>query len=221
MDPILHLEHVARRFRGPGGTVPVLADVSLTLNDHEFVTVQGQSGCGKTTLLLIAGGLLAPTEGTVELKGKALYGLSAEERSRFRAAHLGFVFQQFHLIPYLSVLDNILAAGLAAPSAPDECRARELAQRFGLGHRLHHVPALLSTGEQQRTALARALLNRPALVLADEPTGNLDRENGEIILNALSEFASEGGSVLLVSHDPAVVRHAHRAFRLRCGTLEA
>jgi putative ABC transport system ATP-binding protein len=221
MEPILQLGNVVLGFRGPDGAVPVLTGVSLAVAPGEFVTVQGKSGSGKTTLLLVAGGLFAPDEGTVTLKGESLYGLPTEARSRFRAAHLGFVFQQFHLIPYLSVLDNILAAGLAAPSPGAESRARELAGRFGLAHRLRHVPAALSTGEQQRTALCRALLNRPALLLADEPTGNLDRENGELILAALSEFAAEGGAVLLVTHDPAATRHAHRALRLRNGMLEA
>jgi ABC-type lipoprotein export system ATPase subunit len=198
--------------------VRALDGVSLALEPGDFVVVQGPSGCGKSTLLLAAGWLLRPDQGAVRIDGQDVYDLSPEDRSRFRAARLGFVFQQFHLVPYLDVLDNILVPTLALP--PDaglRDRALGLAERFGMTDRLHHVPAALSVGERQRTALARALLNRPALLLADEPTGNLDAENGRLVLEALAEFARNGGAVLLVTHDEDAGRFAQRRLRLQNG----
>jgi ABC-type lipoprotein export system ATPase subunit len=181
--------------------------------------VQGPSGCGKTTLLLAAGGLQVPDGGRVTVAGQDLFALSSEERAGFRAAKIGFVFQQFHLIPYLSVLDNVLAPSLASPSPDNRARARELIARFGLTERADHVPAALSTGERQRAALARALLNKPQLLLADEPTGNLDADNGRLVLGYLADFAKEGGAVLLVTHDLRVAEYAHRIVRLQNGRL--
>jgi ABC-type lipoprotein export system ATPase subunit len=193
--------------------------ISLTVAPGEFVAVQGPSGCGKTTLLLAAGGLLQPSSGLVLVNGQDPYALSPEDRARFRAAHLGFVFQQFHLIPYLSVLDNVLAPCIALPPAGAGDRACELIAHFGLEDRALHVPAELSTGERQRVALARALLNRPKLLLADEPTGNLDRDNARIVLGYLAEFAKSGGAVLLVTHDAAAAEFAQRTLRLIEGRL--
>jgi putative ABC transport system ATP-binding protein len=183
------------------------------------VAVQGPSGCGKTTLLLAAGGLLQPSNGRVLIDGQDPYAFSPEQRARFRGQKIGFVFQQFHLIPFLSVLDNILAPTLAFPTPDAPEHARELIAHFGLQDRVHHVSASLSTGERQRTALARALLNRPKLLLADEPTGNLDGDNGVIVLNCLAEFAKNGGAVLLVTHDSAAVQAAHRVVCLCEGKL--
>lgn len=212
---LLELTQVTKTYRtGQPGEVPALTGVSLALAAGEFVAVQGPSGCGKTTLLLIAGGLLAPTDGRVRLKQEDPYAMSADQRAGFRARHLGFVFQQFHLVPYLSVLDNVLAPALAAAVPDARDRAEELVAHFGLQSRRLHVPGELSTGERQRTALARALLNRPSLLLADEPTGNLDRENAGVVLKHLVEFARAGGAVLLVSHDEQAVQHADRIMRL-------
>ena len=214
---LLELAQITKTYRaGQPGEVRALPGFSLSLAAGEFVAVQGPSGCGKTTLLLIAGGLLAPTEGRVLLNRQDPYALSADQRAGFRAAHLGFVFQQFHLVPYLSVLDNVLAPALAA-SVPDaRDRAEALVAHFGLHSRRLHVPGELSTGERQRTALARALLNRPKLLLADEPTGNLDRENAGIVLDHLVEFARTGGAVLLVSHEEQAIKHADRIVHLPC-----
>ncbi len=212
---LLELHQVARTYRaGQPGEVRALPAIDLALAAGEFVAVQGPSGCGKTTLLLIAGGLLAPTAGRVTLVGADPYALSADERAGFRARYLGFVFQQFHLVPYLSVLDNVLAPALAVALPGARERAEELVARFGLHARRRHVPGELSTGERQRTALARALLHRPQLLLADEPTGNLDRENAGLVLDCLVEFARAGGAVLLVSHDAQAVQHADRVMHL-------
>ncbi|MCI0457069.1 MAG: ABC transporter ATP-binding protein [Gemmataceae bacterium] len=207
---MLAISNLTKTYRGPAGPVTVLDGLSLDVAAGEFVAVQGRSGCGKTTLLLTAGGLLRPDSGRVTLAGQDLYVLSEEGRARFRARHVGFVFQQFHLVPYLSVLDNVLAPTLALRSPDARDRAEQLLTTFGLAHRARHVPAELSTGERQRTALARALLNRPQLLLADEPTGNLDRDNSEIVLGHLSDFARSGGSVLLVTHDPEAAARAQR-----------
>ena len=212
---LLELSAISKTYRdGEPGEVRALAAVDVALSAGEFVAVQGPSGCGKTTLLLIAGGLLAPSAGVARVAGQDPYVLKPDERARFRAQHLGFVFQQFHLVPYLSVLDNVLAPGLAADVPNARERAEELIARFGLQARRLHVPGELSTGERQRTALARALLNRPRLLLADEPTGNLDRENAEIVLRHLAEFADRGGGVLLVSHDADAAKHADLVIEL-------
>jgi len=218
--PLLELHDVSKTFAGPQGEVRAVANVTLSVASGEFVAIRGPSGCGKTTLLLAAGSLLAPDNGEVRITGENPYQLSPEQRARFRAERIGFVFQQFHLVPYLSVLDNILVPSLAVARNDARQRAEELAARFGLTDRLHHVPSQLSTGERQRTALARALLNEPKLLLADEPTGNLDDENGQVVLRSLAEFAKNGGAVLLVTHDPAAAAVATRTLRLRNGKLE-
>lgn len=216
---MLTVEGLSKTFRGPSGAVCAVAGVGLSAAGGEFVAVQGPSGCGKTTLLLACGGLLPPDAGRVLVNGRDVYGLSAGARARLRAEAVGFVFQQFHLVPYLNVLDNILTAALALPAPGARQRAAELAEQFGLASRLWHVPAELSTGERQRTALARALLNRPRLVLADEPTGNLDEENARVVLNSLRDFAQAGGAVLLVTHDAAAAQYAGRRLRFTEGRL--
>lgn len=217
----LELQDLGMTFAGPDGPVCAMDGVSLALEAGEYAVVQGPSGCGKSTLLLAAGGLLRPVRGHVRIDGEDPYAMSPEDRSRFRASHVGFVFQQFHLIPYLDVLDNILIPSLAVSDAAAlRDRALHLAERFGMSGRLRHVPAELSTGERQRTALARALLNRPGVLLADEPTGNLDAENGRCVLEALAEFAREGGAVMLVTHDPDAASFASRRIRMRAGRMD-
>lgn len=219
MDTILELRDVQKHFRRPDGVVRAVEGVSLQIGAGEFVAVQGPSGSGKTTLLMAAGVLMQPDSGAVVIAGEEPYKLSAEQRAGFRAAHIGFVFQQFHLVHYLNVLDNVLTAALALPAADAKERARGLIERFGLSSRVGHVPSELSTGERQRVALARALLNRPKLLLADEPTGNLDEENGRLVLDCLAGFAKEGGAVLLVTHDPKAAQVSHRALRMENGKL--
>jgi putative ABC transport system ATP-binding protein len=215
---LLDINNVSKTYRTPSQDVHALSGISLTLDVGEFKAVCGPSGCGKSTLLLLAGGLLAPTEGQVQIAGEDPYALSPDERAGFRAENIGFVFQQFHLVPYLTVLENVLVAtiGTNLPSASD--RALELLKQFGMDHRLNHVPAELSTGERQRTAMARALMNRPKLLLADEPTGNLDSENAEIIMWNLVNFANEG-AVLLVTHDSRVLEYVQKVEWIREGRL--
>lgn len=216
----LLLSGISKGFHGPTGPVPVLDQVGLTLASGSINAIHGASGSGKTTLLLIAGGLLRPDQGSVTLAGGDLYACPPGRRAALRAAGIGFVFQQFHLLPYLTVLDNILVPALTGDARVLRPRAQQLAERFGLAHRLAHRPAALSTGERQRVALARALLRQPRVLLADEPTGNLDQENAAVVMKHLTEFAQAGGAVLLATHDPRAAAHATRRWRLEHGRLQ-
>jgi len=216
---LLQIENVSKHYRRNDGRVKALEQVSLGISAGEFVSVQGPSGSGKSTLLLAAGALLAPDEGRIAVDGQDPYQLAGRGRAAFRAEKIGFVFQQFHLVPYLNVLDNVLAPSLALPTEDAAERAGELAEHFGLADRTTHVPAELSTGERQRVALARALLNRPKIVLADEPTGNLDEDNARVVLDYLREFVESGGAVLLVTHDVQAAQYAQRSVRLERGKI--
>lgn len=221
---MIHLEHVSKTFRGRRGPVHALDVVDLAVAPGEFVAVRGPSGSGKSTLLLTIAGMIRPTAGTVTVQDQDLYALSGQERSHFRAANVGFVFQMFHLVPYLNVLENVILPGrLSSPAQPrpdPKVRALELLARFGLQDRLDHRPAELSTGERQRTAIARALINDPGLLLADEPTGNLDTESGAAVMDCLAEINRAGKTVMLVTHDPSVEQYAGRVLALRAGRLE-
>jgi len=216
---MLEFKNVSKWFNGAHGKITALKGVSFSVQPGQLLAVRGPSGCGKTTLLLTAGGLLRPDAGQINIDGQDPYGLTAETRSRLRARTIGFVFQQFHLIPYLTVRQNILAASLAVPAKEASARADELINHFGLVDRADHVPAQLSTGERQRTALARALLNRPKVVLADEPTGNLDEDNAEVVFGYLSQYVSDGGCVLLVTHDVGAAAHATCRVQMSQGQL--
>lgn len=213
---LLEIDNVQKNYQTADHTVQALKGVSLSVDAGDFTAVTGPSGCGKSTLLLLAGGLLEPTSGRVMIDGKDPYAMLPDERAMFRAEQIGFVFQQFYLVPYLTVLDNVLAASIATGLPNAKERANKLLAEFGLEHRLHHVPAKLSTGERQRTAMARALLNGPKLLLADEPTGNLDRENAEVVMQHLADFA-KSGAVLLVTHDPFALEYARRVEEIREG----
>ena len=215
---LLEAISLRKTFTGPSGPVMPLNDACLAAEPGEIVAICGPSGCGKTTLLLSLGGLLRPSGGTVSILGKDVYRISGEERSRLRAENIGFVFQQFHLLPYLTVLENVLAPSLARPGA--ESRAPELMDRLGLRQRAQHVPAQLSTGEKQRTALARAMLNDPRLLLADEPTSNLDAASAHTVVRCLlDDFVARGGAVVLVTHEAVAWEQAHRRFNMAAGRL--
>jgi ABC-type lipoprotein export system ATPase subunit len=211
---MIQVADLKKTYRGPRGEVLALDGITLDVQAGEFLAVQGPSGCGKTTLLLAVGGLLVPSAGCVRVDGIDPFLLSPNERARWRARAVGFVFQQFHLVPYLDTLDNVMAAALPCSAADAAERARDLLARFHMGHRVHHVPAELSTGERQRVALARALLNRPQILLADEPTGNLDDESSAVVLESLAEFARDGGAVLLVTHDAHAASRAGRSVHI-------
>lgn len=218
MTEVLRVEQVAKSYRRRGReTVDVLRGVNLRLREGEIRFVYGPSGSGKSTLLLCSGGLLRPDAGKVAISGEDLYALDTEERAAVRARQVGFVFQQFHLVPFLNVLDNVLAPALAGFDGDPRPRAEALIERYGLAHRRDHPPSELSIGERQRTALARAMLHNPRLLLADEPTGNLDAENGRLVMDSLAEFAASGGSVLVVTHER--VNDENKTYRLEHGVL--
>lgn len=218
---MLNLAGIGKTYTNRKREVAAVADISLSVAPSEAVAIRGPSGCGKSTLLLMCGTLLKPTAGRLSIDGVDPYALSANERSTFRAQRIGFVFQQFHLIPYLNVQQNILAANLANRQPNPEQRARELIRRFGLEHRMHHVPAEMSVGERQRVALARALFGSPKLLLADEPTGNLDADNAVTVLDALREYADEGAAVLVVTHDLNAAQRFHRVVEMNRGRVSA
>lgn len=215
---MLQLDHISKTFRTSEGTsVHACDNLSLDVDPGEFLGIQGSSGCGKTTMLLIAGGLLKPDQGTVMVDGQDPYELAPDMRARFRATKIGFVFQQFYLVSYLSVAENIMAASIGTAKTNARRRADELMKEFGLTDRAQQLPGKLSTGERQRTALARALFNEPKLLLADEPTGNLDSENSAIVLQHMQAYAEAGGTVVMVSHDPSALDAAHSVKRLVSG----
>jgi len=217
---MLEVKNLSKVYRGPNRPLNAVDNVSLQVKDGEFLVVQGPSGSGKTTLLLSIGGLQAPDKGNVIVEGKNIYQMRLNDRARFRAANIGFVFQQFYLVPYLSVMDNVLVPSVALPHLEADKRARELIERFKLTDRSSHKPSELSTGERQRTAMARALLNNPKLLLADEPTGNLDKDNADIVLNFLSEFARSGEAVLMVTHSEQAAAQADRVLHIRNGKVQ-
>jgi putative ABC transport system ATP-binding protein len=216
---MISVSQVSKTYRRSGKSVQALADVTLEVPAGDFVVVCGSSGSGKTTLLLTAGGLLAPDSGQIILAGRDPYSLSQDDRAHLRAENVGFVFQQFYLVPYLTVRQNILCPALAAGGDDLAQRAGELIERFNLASRGDHLPSELSTGEKQRTALARAMLNRPKVMLADEPTGNLDDDNGRIVVETLRQFAEDGGAVLMVTHERQWAEYGRRIVRLEAGRV--
>src|SRR5215210_2292448 len=218
---MFRLQDVSKRYAHKGGEVVALASTTLEISRGEFVAVVGASGSGKTTLLSMLGGMLAPSSGKVWLDKESLYDGSVTERARVRQHKLGFVFQTFNLIPYLSALENVQIPLMlrGAASEADERRILELLAKVGLESRVHHKPSELSIGQQQRVALARTLANDPAAILADEPTGNLDSETREQVLGFLEEVRSEGRTVIMVTHDPAAASRATRVIKLRDGAV--
>ena len=218
---MIRCDEVTKTFRKNGSEVTSLDRFTAEVAEGEFVAVRGPSGSGKTTLLLTLGGMQRPSDGSVQLAGRDLYALSPAERARLRSSEIGFVFQMFHLVPYLDLLGNVLLACPGKPSAEVRQRAGGLMDELGLADRASHRPGELSAGERQRLAVARALLNRPKLILADEPTGNLDPENAAEVIRHLAEFHRGGGTVVLVTHGAAADAHADRTLRLEQGRLVA
>ncbi|MDQ3349112.1 MAG: ABC transporter ATP-binding protein [Acidobacteriota bacterium] len=226
MTPSLILEatHVSRTYTTGGAHVHAVAGVSLALERGDFVALVGPSGCGKSTLLHLCGAMDRPSSGAVRLESAALESADDTELTRIRRDRVGFVFQFFNLLPTLTLLENVelplLLAGQRAAQA--EPAARALLDRVALGPRQHHYPQQLSGGELQRGALARALVHGPALLVADEPTGNLDSENGQRVLALLAELQRETGvTMLLATHAPEVAAAAHRVVRMRDGRIES
>ena len=216
--PAIELLEVTRRYDGGGETVVALDSVSIAVERGSFVAVMGPSGSGKSTLLNVVGLLDSPDEGRVHVDGEDVTDVAVDERTRLRKGTIGFVFQDFHLIPTLSALENVVVPTIFDP-APKRDRAADLLERVGLGDRLGHLPDELSGGQKQRVAIARSLINDPSIVLADEPTGNLDRDTGERILSELTAVTDAGVSVVAVTHDPAVAEYADRTIELRDGVV--
>ncbi len=212
--PLVEIESLSRRF----GSLLALDELSLAIAEGEWVAVTGPSGSGKTTLLNVLAGLDRPSSGRVWVGGVDLAGLGSRERARYRQQTVGLVFQQFHLIPYLTAVENVMLAQYVH-STTDRGEAEEALRRVGLGERLAHLPSELSGGEQQRVCIARALINQPPLILADEPTGNLDAVNEAVVMNLLADLHARGHTLVLVTHDPTIAGRAGREVRLEHGRL--
>jgi len=217
VNPVLQLKGVGKTYRRGGEQLDVLVDFDFTLDAGEFVVVTGPSGAGKSTLLHIAGGLDAPDSGTVSVSGRDVWSMSTGARAAFRRRNLGFVFQFFNLVPMLTAVENVslplVLDGVPARSA--DARAEELLKRVGLGDRARHRPAELSGGQMQRVAVARALVARPSIILADEPTGNLDSHSSTEVLDLLRSLSDEdGAAVVLVTHDQTAEHYGTRRLNL-------
>jgi len=217
--PVVHLERVAKTYHRQGEPVPALRGIDLLIQPGEFAAIMGRSGSGKSTLLHILGLLDAEYEGTYRLDGELVSGLAADDLARLRNRKIGFVFQSFHLLPQLSILENAELPALYAGGTPDACRAaaRARLEQMGLGHRLAHKPMELSIGQRQRAAIARALVNEPRVLLADEPTGALDTRTAQEILDILHDLHRDGATVVLVTHDREVSEAAERIIYITDG----
>jgi putative ABC transport system ATP-binding protein len=221
---LIRLKNVSRIYPaqagGSGSEIRALDNFSLEVEPGQWVAIMGPSGSGKSTLVNLVGCLDRPSSGEIRLDGENVAGLSASELNRVRAEKIGFVFQQFHLIPYLTALENVMLAQYFH-SMTDEQEALTALERVGLKQRAHHLPSQLSGGEQQRVCICRALINDPKIVLADEPTGNLDAVNEEIVLRLLRELHQQGRTIIMVTHDPVVARLADRRVELHHGRIAA
>src|SRR5438067_5731263 len=206
--------------RGQAGEIRALDGVSLSVRKGEWLAIMGPSGSGKSSLVNLIGCLDRPTSGDIFIDGQEVASISAADLNRVRAERIGFVFQQFHLIPYLTALENVMLAQYFH-SMTYKKEALEALDRVGLKERAHHLPAQLSGGEQQRVCIARALINDPKIILADEPTGNLDAKNEEIVLDLLRDFHQQGRTIVMVTHDPVVARLADRRIELHHGKIAA
>ncbi len=214
MAPVVEVENLTKQY----GNVRALDGVSLQVESGEWIAIMGPSGSGKTTLINILGGLDTPTSGRAVVDGTDIVHLDEKGLTRFRAEKIGFIFQQFHLVPYLSAVENVMLAQYFH-STTDEGEASEALRRVGLGDRLEHLPSQLSGGEQQRVAVARSLINHPKLLLADEPTGNLDEANEEIVLDLFRQLHAEGHTILMVTHAASIGCLADRRIDLAHGRL--
>lgn len=220
-DPLIQLSGVTKVFLSDDVETHALAGVDLEIRQGEYVSIAGPSGCGKSTLLSIIGLLDAPSAGKVKLKGQSVEHLSSAERARIRNREIGFIFQSFNLIGDLTVQENVELplTYRGMPASERRARVTEALERVSMGHRSKHLPSQLSGGQQQRVAVARALAGRPSVLLADEPTGNLDTRNGEAVMGLLAQLHREGATICMVTHDPRFARHAERLVQLLDGRV--
>lgn len=218
---MIKIENLSKIYNTKKDSVVALSEVSLSIERGEFVSIVGPSGSGKTTLLLCLGGLIHPTRGKVQIEGVSIYDLDVRKRATFRLQNLGFVFQTFNLIPYLTALENVqipLSLAGVLDGGQSE-RATELLSKLGLADRLNHKPSELSIGQQQRVAIARALANNPKIILADEPTGNLDPNMTKETISYLKLLNQTGITVVMVTHNPGAAEYAQRTLRLVDGKV--
>jgi putative ABC transport system ATP-binding protein len=220
-ESLIKLEAVTKVFLTDEVETHALAGIHLDILKGEYIAIAGPSGCGKSTLLSILGLLDTPTEGTYLLNSRPVQGLSLAERARIRNREIGFIFQSFNLIGDLTVFENVELplTYRGMPAAERKQRANEALDKVGMGHRAKHLPSQLSGGQQQRVAVARALAGSPAVLLADEPTGNLDSKNGEAVMDLLAELHKGGATIVMVTHDTRFARHAARSVHLFDGRI--
>jgi putative ABC transport system ATP-binding protein len=216
---MIQVECISKTYSRDGVPVTALGSVSFEIATGDFVVIRGSSGSGKSTLLNLLGCLDTPTSGTYLLDGEDVSHKSDVELSHIRSRKIGFVFQSFNLLPRTTAIENVELPMIYADRTVDRSRAVNALTRVGLGHRVRHFATELSGGEQQRVAIARALINDPALILADEPTGNLDETAGSTVMQLLRDLNDEGRTIVLVTHDPAVAAHARRTLLIRDGNL--
>jgi putative ABC transport system ATP-binding protein len=219
---VIELQSVCKQYRADGIAVHALRDVSLYVDEGAFVALMGPSGSGKSTLLTVLGAMNPPTSGQVAIDGIEPYALSVERQADFRHEYVGFIFQQHHLVPYLTALENVMLPLTISPRSRRDKRrlAQEALARVDLSGKEKRLPAQLSGGEQARVAVARALVNQPPLLLADEPTGNLDSATGSLVLDLLTGLHRDGQTIVMVTHDREAAGYAQRTVRLRDGTVE-
>lgn len=215
MDEIIHTNDLMMDYNA---NTRALNNVNLSIYKGEWVSIMGPSGSGKTTLLNIIGCLDKPTNGSIILDKTEVNKLNQNELTKFRRENIGFIFQQFHLVPYLTAVENVMLS-MYFHSLADEDEAYEALKKVGLEHRTHHIPPHLSGGEQQRVAVARALVNEPKILLADEPTGNLDQENGRVVLELLKLLHKEGNTIVLVTHEPSIGKLGDRIIKMVDGKI--
>jgi len=218
---LIATDNISKSYTVGGSSIDVLNDISLTIDKGEFVAIMGQSGSGKSTLMYILGLLISPTSGTYLLNGDDVSTLPGDTRAHLRNGKIGFVFQSFHLLPGVSVIDNVkLPLLYSKQNGPSEqAYAKELLEKVGLSDRLHHKPNQLSGGQQQRVAIARALINKPDVLFADEPTGNLDSKTGAEIMDIFDTLNKEGKTIIMVTHEKSIARHAKRIIHIQDGRV--
>jgi len=218
---LIEIKNVKKQYTSGDDVVEALRGVDISIEAGEFITIMGQSGSGKSTLLSVLGGMNHPTTGSVEMAGVKLYDLPGEKLADFRAENLGFVFQSFHLIPYLTAIENVmLPLAIVKTSSPaKKTAARQALERVGLGAKLDRLPNQLSGGEQERVAIARAIVNNPHILLADEPTGNLDSKTSEEVMALFRELNDAGQTVVMVTHNPENGAYSDRTISLKDGVV--
>ena len=218
---LIKIENLSKHYTSGEDTVEALRGVTISIETGEFITIMGQSGSGKSTLLSVLGGMNHPTTGEVEMAGVKLYQLPGEKLADFRAQNLGFVFQSFHLIPYLTAIENVMLplAIVTMKNGHKRAAAKSALEQVGLGAKLERLPNQLSGGEQERVAIARAIVNKPHILLADEPTGNLDSKTSDEVMTLFRELNNGGQTVVMVTHNPDNGRYADRTITLRDGMV--